>query len=195
MADEVMIRAAVPEDAEELLEIYSPYVTSTAITFEYEVPSEEKFRGRIRKTLERYPYLVATCGGEILGYAYAGPFKERAAYDWAVETTVYVRRDRRRMGTGHRLYAALEKALKAQGILNMNACIGYPEKEDEYLTKDSVAFHEKEGFRMVGRFIQCGYKFNRWYDMVWMEKMIGKHTGNQPEVKSFPATGKQEREE
>ena len=182
---DIKIRTARLEDAEELLKIYAPYVENTAITFEYEVPSVEEFAGRIKSVLEKYPYLVAEYEGEILGYAYVSPFKERAAYDWAVETSIYVKMNKKRMGIGKKLYNELEKILKAQGILNLNACIGYPKKEDEYLTKDSVAFHEKLGYSLVGQFHKCGYKFNRWYDMVWMEKHIGKHLENQCSVKLF----------
>lgn len=180
-----IIRAAAPEDAEALLEIYRPYVEETAITFEYEVPAPEEFRERIRHVLCRYPYLVAEQDGEIVGYAYAGAFKERAAYDWAVETTVYVKKDRRRRGIGKELYAALEKALALQNILNANACIAYPETEDAYLTKNSVQFHEHMGYKTVGEFHRCGYKFHRWYNMVWMEKFLGEHRENQEPVKPF----------
>ena len=89
------------------------------------------------------------------------------------------------MGIGRKLYDCLEKLLKEQGILNLNACIAYPRSEDEYLTKNSVEFHTHLGYRLVGEFYQCGYKFNRWYNMVWMEKQIGEHVSNQPAVKSF----------
>ena len=176
MENGVRIRTATVEDAEAILAIYAPYVTDTAITFEYEVPGIEEFRERIRHTLKRYPYLAAEKDGVIIGYAYAGPFKERAAYDWAVETTIYVDTSRKKMGIGKKLYEALEQALALQNILNLNACIGYPEQEDEYLTKNSVEFHKHLGYRLVGEFYQCGYKFGRWYNMVWMEKQIGKHT-------------------
>lgn len=179
------IRVATIEDAEKLLEIYAPYVEKTAITFEYEVPSVEEFAGRIRHVLEKYPYLVAERGGEIVGYAYVGEFKSRAAYDWAVETTVYVKDDQKKTGIGKDLYLALEKILKEQNILNLNACIGYPEVEDEHLTKNSVQFHEHLGYRFVGEFVKCGYKFGRWYNMVWMEKHIGEHVNDQPAVKTF----------
>ena len=87
----MMIRAAAPADASALLAIYAPYVKKTAITFEYDVPTEEEFRGRISRTLQRYPYLAAEQNGEILGYAYTGPFGERAAYNWAAETSIYLR--------------------------------------------------------------------------------------------------------
>ncbi len=146
--------------------------------------SEEEFSERIR-LLKKYPYLVAEMGGEILGYVYAGPFKERSAYDWAVETAIYIKMNQKRLGIGRKLYKAMENILKIQGILNLNACIAYLEEEDEYLSKDSVAFHEKMGYHRVGEFHKCGYKFNRWYNMVWMEKHIGNHVENQPMVKKF----------
>ena len=178
-----VLRVARPEDAAALLEIYAPYVTDTAITFEYDIPSTEEFAGRIAQTLARYPYLVAEDSqGQALGYAYAGVFHARPASDWAVEPSIYVRREGRRQGVGRALYAALEQALAAQGILNLNACIAYPETEDEHLNKDSVRFHTHLGYRMVGEFYQCGYKFDRWYNMVWMEKHIGAHSSNPAKV-------------
>lgn len=180
----ITIRTAVQQDAKVLLEIYAPYVKKTAITFEYDVPSVEEFARRISKVLQKYPYLVAEVNGEPVGYAYAGPFKERAAYDWAVETTVYVRENMKKSGIGRALYTALEEALAAQGILNLNACIAFPENEDEYLTRDSVKFHERMGFETAGRFHKCGCKFGRWYDMVWMEKLIGEHVENPPAART-----------
>ena len=113
------IRAAKREDAQELLELYAPYVEKTAITFEVTVPSVEEFAGRILQTLQRYPYIVAEENHEILGYAYTGPFKERAAYDWAVETSIYVKMGRTRGGIGKMLYASLEETSRRQHILNM----------------------------------------------------------------------------
>lgn len=171
----ITIRSAAIEDAERILEIYDYYVQNTAISFEYDTPSLDEFRGRMRKTMERYPYLVAIADGRIEGYAYAGPFVGRAAYGWCCETTIYLDKSARRRGMGRRLYDALETALREMGILNMYACIGYPEAEDEYLTKNSADFHAHLGFKKVGEFHSCGYKFGRWYDMIWMEKMIGEH--------------------
>ena len=182
----VKIRVARIEDAQALLEIYKAYVEKTAITFEYEVPSLEEFKRRMEKTLKKYPYLVAEDNDKILGYAYAGTFVGRAAYDWSVETTIYLKEDKKKLGIGRKLYEVLEKILRAQNILNMNACIGYPEEEDEYLNKNSVEFHSHIGFKMVGEFHKCGYKFGRWYNMVWMEKIIGEHKENQPAVIDFP---------
>ena len=184
-----VIRMARLSDAEQLLEIYRPYVENTAISFEYEVPSVEEFRERIRNTMEMYPYYVAVDDERILGYAYVSPFKARKAYDWAVETTIYVKPDQKKPGVGKALYEALEKTLAKQHILNLNACIAYCSEEDEYLTKNSVQFHEHMGYKMAGKFHQCGYKFHRWYHMVWMEKLIGEHVENPPAVRFFPEIG------
>ena len=181
----IRLRTACEEDAEALLDIYAPYVEHTAVSFEYEVPSVEGFRERIRRRRGRYPYLLAESEGEILGYAYASPFHERRAYDWAAETSIYLRRDRRRQGLGRKLYEALEEILRMQGITDLYACIACPEGEDPYLNGDSILFHQRMGFRTVGRFPSCGYKFHRWYHMVWMAKNIGEHREEQPEVKPF----------
>lgn len=183
--EHVKIRTATPADAAELLKIYAPYVENTAITFEYEIPTVQEFEGRIRNVLKKFPYLVAELDGEIVGYAYVSPFHERAAYQWGVETTVYVRGDKKKHGIGKALYEALEKILALQNILNLNACIGYPKVEDEHLTKNSVQFHERMGYRFVGEFYKCGYKFGRWYNMVWMEKHIGEHKEQPVQVKTF----------
>ena len=186
----VTIRPATPADAEALLAIYAPYVEHTAITFEYDVPSVDEFRQRIINTLQLYPYLVAekttdTSYPEILGYAYAGPLHARAAYAWSVETSIYVKETERRSGVGKILYAALEKALKAQNVTNVNACIASPQVDDEYLNHNSIQFHEHLGYSMVGEFHKCAYKFGRWYNMVWMEKMIGEHQVKQPDFIPF----------
>lgn len=171
----MIIRKATVNDAEKLLSIYAPYVLKTAISFEYEVPSVEEFKQRIENISEKYPYLVAENNGEIVGYAYAGVFKDRAAYSHCVETTVYVKQNAKRCGIGRKLYERLEKELKAIGIINLYACIAYTQAEDANLTNDSAAFHEHMGYRMIGVFNKCGRKFGKWYDMVWMEKFIGKH--------------------
>lgn len=169
------IRTATPQDSAELLRIYAPYVENTAITFEYDVPSEEEFRTRIEHTLEKYPYLVAEQDGRIVGYAYAGVFKARAAYNHCVETSIYVDLQCQHRGIGKALYEALEDKLKAQDILNVNACISWIDTPNEYLTHQSPEFHAKMGYEKVAHFHLCGYKFNQWFDMIWMEKMIGNH--------------------
>lgn len=169
----VTLRSATPEDAGQLLEIYRPYVTDTTITFEYQVPTVEEFAGRIQETLRKYPYLVAEWQGDdgeaaIVGYAYARPFKSRAAYGWAVETSVYVAMDQRGRGVGGALYRCLEQLLKRQNFTNINACITWPNPESE-------EFHRHMGYRNAGHFTQCGYKLGRWCDIIWMEKQINEH--------------------
>ncbi len=176
----ITIRDAFPSDAERLLEIYGYYVRNTAITFEYETPSPDEFRARMEQTAERYPYLVILRDGRVEGYAYAGPFKGRAAYDWACEVSVYLDPGARKCGMGRMLCEALEKSLKQMGIVNLYACIGYPETEDEYLTRNSAEFHAHLGYVKVGEFHKCGYKFGRWYDVVWLIKDLGEKP-DQPE--------------
>ena len=175
MIDDISIRFAKSEDAKELLKIYAYYVTDTAISFETEVPSEEEFKLRIEEVLKSYPFIVACKDDEILGYAYLHSFVGRKAYELSAETTIYLNPDKKKMGIGKKLYSVLEDIAKEQNITNLYSCIGYVDKEDEYLNNNSVQFHEHIGFRMVGKFENCGHKFGRWYHMVWMEKIIGEH--------------------
>lgn len=183
---ELRLRVATPEDAPQLLAVYAPYVRDTAITFEYEVPGVEEFAERVATTLRRHPYLVAveavgTEGGErIVGYAYAGPFHARPAYDWAVETSIYVDQQARGRRVGTRLLDALEDVLAAQGVTNAEACIAVPDQGG------SVGFHERRGYRMVGHFEKCGFKHGRWWDMVWMEHLIAPHPAAPAPLVPFP---------
>lgn len=170
------IRPVEKTDAAGLLEIYSYYVKNTVITFEYEVPTLSEFENRIEKTTKKYPYLCAEKDGKIIGYAYAGVFKDRAAYQWDVELSIYIEKNFHGLGLGRALYEALESELKKQGILNLYACIAIPnDTDDEYLNHNSQHFHEHLGFKTVGTFLNSGKKFDRWYGMIWMEKMIGEH--------------------
>ncbi len=182
---EITIRTVTVADAEALLKIYEYYVLNTAITFEYNVPSVTEFQRRIRHTLEKYPYIAAIIHGKIVGYAYAGPFVGRAAYDWSVELSVYVDHNLRKHGVGGKLYRELENILKQMGVLNLYACIGYTEQQDEYLNNNSAEFHTHLGYQTVGKFTKCGYKFDRWYDMIWMEKIIGEHNSKTENIKLF----------
>lgn len=184
---EPIIRTAGPEDAESILKLYAYYIENTAITFEYKVPSLPEFQARIKNTLARYPYLVLEQDGRILGYCYAGRLKERAAYDWSCEVSIYIAHTAQRCGFGRMLYEALEEKLKRMGVTNLYACIAYPIEEDEYLSKNSAQFHAHLGFEKVGEFHQCGCKFDRWYNMIWMEKLIGEHGSRQPPVRAAGA--------
>ena len=161
----MIIRPVQLADAAAIRAIYQPYVTETAITFEVNVPTVPEFERRITKTLAQYPYLVAEVGGKVLGYAYASTYYDRSAYDWAVEVSVYVDQDHRGNGLGSRLYEALESELEARGYLRFLACIALPNPA-------SIALHEKRGYVQVAHFPKIGYKFNKWHDIIWMQKTI-----------------------
>ena len=171
----MIIRSAKPEDAGRLLEIYTYYVEKTAVSFEYTAPSTEEFRERITNTLKKYPYLVLEEDDVIKGYSYAGPLKAREAYRYSAEVSIYLDQEARGLGYGPVLYKALEEELRSMGITNLYACISDPVEEDEYLDRKSEGFHEHMGYVKNGEFHKCGYKFGRWYNMIWMEKIIGEH--------------------
>ncbi len=169
----IAIRNAVPSDAAAIAEIYRPYVENTAVSFEYEAPDAAEMERRIGEITKKYPYIVAVQSGKIVGYAYASVFKARAAYDGCVEVSVYLEENSRGQGIGSFLYRVLEKKLKAQGIRHAYACISYPDhREDSTLTKDSVHFHYAKGYSMCAYFKDCGFKFGKYYSMVWMEKTL-----------------------
>ena len=174
----IEILDAVPNDAEEILAIYAPDDRDTAISFEHEVPTLENFRTRIINTLKKFPYVKAVNkieneNNKIVGYAYAGEFKPRKSYEISCEVSIYVQKNFRGHGVGRLLYNELEKKLKTLGILNMYACVAYPEVEDEYLTRNSLNFHEHLGFKIAGHFTNCAKKFGRFYSMVCLEKQVG----------------------
>lgn len=180
MNHEITIRPATVADAQDLLNIYAPYILETAITYEYDVPSLEEFQGRIARTLEKYPYLVAVDAcGRIVGYAYASPFITRSACDWSVETSIYVDRNCRGRHIGALLYEELERILKAQHVINACAyiCASYEE---------SIAFHKKHGYEIVATFHKSGFKLGRWHDLVCMEKALGEHEMPPKEFVKYP---------
>ena len=167
------IRIARIDDAKRLLDIYGYYVMNTAISFEYEIPSEEDFRSRIENTLKKYPYLVAEEDGKIVGYAYASQFHSRKAYIHGAELSIYVDREYRGKGIGTRLYCEILDILIKQNVLTAYACIAETDdKYDKYLTDGSIRFHQKQGFELTGRHVRSGLKFDRWYNIVWLEKVI-----------------------
>ena len=168
----LLIRDVKTEDAARLAEIYSYYVLNTAVSFEYEAPSADEFRQRIAKTTARFPYLVCEKEGRVVGYAYAGEYLPRKAYSWSAASSIYVDKDFRRQGIGRALYDELQKRLREMGMVNLVAGAAYSEEEDEYLTHDSRKFHEKMGFEEVARFRTIGKKFDRWYDLMWMQKKL-----------------------
>lgn len=162
-----MIRKAEPEDAPALLEIYKEYI-DTPITFEYELPSDEEFRERIRSISSFYPYLVYESGGVIMGYAYAHRQKERAAYQWNAELSVYISKACTGRGIGRALYTALIEILKRQNIRTVYGCVTLPNAASEQL-------HKSMGFKEAGVHHHTGYKCGEWHDVAWFEKQIGEY--------------------
>lgn len=169
-----MIRTAHGEDAAAIHAIYAPSVSAGTATFETVLPGVDAMRERIRNCLERYPWLVWEDAGEVLAYAYAGRFRQRAAYDWVAETSIYVHEGVRRCGIARRLYGALLDVMRAQGIAQAMGVITLPGTV-------SVALHESMGFSAAGIWRQCGYKLGQWWDVgVWQKEL--QHLGNPPDA-------------
>jgi L-amino acid N-acyltransferase YncA len=169
-----LIRLASEADAGAIRAIYAPYVLETPITFETEVPSEDEMAGRVRETSALFPYIVCCNGSRIAGYAYAHKLRERAAYAWDAELSVYVDKANFRRGIGKALYAVLIDILKLQNIQNVYGCVTVPNPNSERL-------HDAFGFRRAGEFRNTGYKLGTWLDVRWYEKSIGGHeTDPQP---------------
>jgi L-amino acid N-acyltransferase YncA len=158
------IRLATRDDAEQVQAIYAPYCY-TPISFETEPPSVEEMRGRLTKVLCQYPWLVCEDGGEVLGYTYAMQHRERAAYRWSVDTTVYVRQGQQRRGVGRALYTSLLAVLPLQGYVNAYAGVTLPNPA-------SVGLHEAVGFQPVGVYRQVGFKCGSWHDVAWFQRPL-----------------------
>lgn len=182
---ELMIRMADENDAEEILSVYSPYVTGSVITFEYDVPDIESFRKRVKDVLSNYPYLVCTEEGKVVGYAYACRHKERAAYQWNAELSVYVREDHHGLGIGKTLYGMLLELLRLQNVQNVYGCVTSPNIKSERL-------HSRFGFEKVGTYRKTGYKLGSWLDVMWFEKNIGEH---ETDPEPFTGIGKVKKED
>lgn len=156
----VSLRMATEADAGALLAIYAPFVLQSPATFELEVPTEADFAARIRGTLSRTPWLVATVGEAVIGYAYAGPHRQRQAYQWGVEASVYLAPAAQGQGLGRRLYSALFDLLRRQGFVHVFAGITLP-------NRPSVTLHERMGFAPIGVYPQIGFKAGAWHDVGW----------------------------
>lgn len=162
---EFIIRMAKSEDAKAILEIYEPYILNTAITFEYETITVEAFRQRMEAVQQQYPWLVCEKDGKIIGYAYCSKFKERAAFSWDLECSVYIKEEAHRQGIATALYTKLFELIEKQGYFNVYALITYSHKS-------SVALHKKFGFTEVGVYKKTGYKMGQWWDLLVMEKQL-----------------------
>lgn len=181
------IRLAVESDADALLAVYAPYVEKTAVTFEYEVPSPGEFARRIRDVTSFYPWLICEKDGKTAGYAYAHRHKERAAYQWGCELSVYLAQGFMGQGLGAALYQTLIRILQLQNIYNLYACVTLPNKRSERL-------HEALGFSPAGIWRHTGYKLGAWHDVVWYERICprtfsadsGSPTGNAEAFAGLP---------
>ena len=172
----LVFRFATEKDAEEILKIYEPYVEKTTITFEYEVPSAEEFKGRIREILKEYPYIICEYENEIVGYAYAHRIWSRAAYQWDAELSVYTDGNYAGNGIGKKLYKILIEILKLQNVVNVYALVTYPNENSEKL-------HNYFGFKKVAFFENSGYKFEKWVGVTWFEKAISEYPKNPKPIK------------
>jgi len=166
-SENIKIRDVLPEDAERIQEIYSPYVSDTVISFEITVPDKSEMKKRIKKLLANaFPYIVAENEtGTVVGYAYADKFGEREAYRYSFIVSIYLDMEVQSKGIGQKLYDELEKRMKKMGIVQvLSAITGKNEK--------SLKFHEKNGFTKIGHFPNVGYKMGEWHDIIWMNKTI-----------------------
>lgn len=181
----IAIRAATPADAGAIAAIYAPYVLSGTATFETDAPDARAMRTRMEKGAGYYPWLVATNGedaGGVLGYAYATAFRDRPAYRFVVETTIYVAGAVQGQGAGRLLYDALIDTLRAQGFTQAIAAIALP---NEY----SIRLHESVGFRRAGIYREVGYKLGRWIDVGYWQCELNESLVPPVEPRPFSETG------
>lgn len=165
---DLLIRSATPADAADILEIYSPYIKNTVITFETEVPTVAEFAARIETIKSAYPYLVCEMDGKVVGYAYASKHRERAAYRYSVDVSIYINQEYHGKGIGKALYRSLFEALQAYEYYTAFASITLPNEK-------SMGLHKAFGFKEVGIYHNVGYKDGRWLDVIWLEKQLKEY--------------------
>ena len=159
------IRDARRSDVPAMLAIYAPFVEHTAVSFEYDVPTEAEFARRLEEHQAAFPWLVCEENGRVMGYAFAGRAFERAAYGWNAEISCYLAPELRGRGVGRRLYARIEEILTRLGYYKLFAVV-------TSANAPSVAFHHALGFRDAACFRNVGYKQGGWYDVLWLEKTL-----------------------
>ena len=164
-----MIRIATTDDSESILKIYAPYIENTSYTFETEVPSIDSFKTRISSYLQNWPWLVCEIDGVIAGYAYGARHRERVAYQWSIESSVYIHDDYQRRGVARALYTALIDILRLQGFRNLYAVINLPNDK-------SVSFHEKLGFEYFATYKNVGYKLGKWKNVGWWQLQLNEYS-------------------
>ena len=173
------IRLAKPADASSILNIYIPFIINSAITFETEVPSADAFAQRIITYQENWPWLVYETEGVIAGYAYATKHRERAAYQWCVESSVYVNNDYQQRGIAKALYTTLFEILQYQGCRNVYAGITLPNDK-------SVGFHKSFGFSWLADYTNIGYKLNKWNTVSWWQLQLNDYSDDPVAPVKFP---------
>lgn len=161
------IRIATPEDCRQLLQIYTPYVLDTSISFETHPPLLHDFQNKLRSGIKNHPWIVVEYNNTIIAYAYASPHKSRSAYNWSVECSVYVDLLHQRSGVASSLYKKLFYYLAKQNIVNIFAVITLPNDK-------SVRFHKKFGFEKIGVCKQAGFKLGKWHDVSWWQLQLQK---------------------
>ncbi|NMG11061.1 arsinothricin resistance N-acetyltransferase ArsN1 family B [Brasilonema sp. UFV-L1] len=157
-----IIRIATEKDAEQILEIYAPFCDDSPVSFEIQPPTLDEMQQRIAKVIQKLPWLVCEHDGKVLGYVYAAPHRDRSAYQWAVDVSVYIREGVRRSGIGRALYTSLFKILVLQGYYSAYAGATLPNTGSEKL-------HEVMGFQPIGVYRDVGYKCGAWHDVIWYE--------------------------
>jgi phosphinothricin acetyltransferase len=165
----MLIRLADVGDAAGILAIYKPFVEASATSFETNAPTTDEFAGRITACIHKYPWLVAVVNGTIAGYAYATKHRAREAYQWSVESSVYVHPAFYRQGIARLLYQKLFSLLKAQGFINVFAVIALPNQA-------SINLHKESGFEEIGVYKKAGFKLGKWHDVKWLVKYINEHS-------------------
>jgi L-amino acid N-acyltransferase YncA len=167
-----LIRLATAKDAEGILNIYGPYVQNTSFTFETDLPSVSDLAKRINDYLKNWPWLVCEINGRIAGYAYGGKYRERTAYQWCVESSIYIHDAFQKAGVGRALYTALIEIFRRQGFRNVYAVINLPNEK-------SVAFHESLGFEYFATYEKVGYKLGKWKNVGWWRLSVNDY-GDEP---------------
>ena len=165
------IRLATAADGAALAEIYAPAVRERATSFELAAPDADEMARRVARLTERTPWLACEHRGAVVGYAYAGPHRDRPAYQWSVEVSAYVHPDAHRTGVARALYTALFAVLTRQGYRNAYAGITLPNDA-------SVALHRALGFAEVGVYRGVGYKLGAWHDVAWLARELAPRTAD-----------------
>lgn len=181
----MQLRLAKPEDIPEILDIYAPYITDTTVSFEYVVPSLEQFRARYDGITKQFPWLVCEVDGIVAGYAYASKAFERAAYQWNADIAVYIHEKYQRRGIASAFYRCVEELLRLQGYHRLYALVTSE-------NRTSMDFHIANGYEQFAVFRDSGFKYGKWLDVIWYEKVLKPCEGIPQPPRAFPTMGRSE---